>query len=132
MSKYDYSSQLYERQLLRAATILAPTNSTATVMAGDLTAEAAVSKLTAPRSPSGAVPFSGAEVCACLAKKKPEFLVCRSCWWQAPLEVRHNIRFGAQPVKRGAIRMLLDFAHGRKVLRELALPEVPPSAPRTT
>jgi hypothetical protein len=132
---HDYSGRLYLRQLHRAAVLSEP-SSTATAKAGDIQAGAGVSKLTTASSPAAvatlpvgtsrcdvrtaqrAVPTDETR-CACLAKKKPEFLVCRSCWWQAPAEVRQQIRFGALPAKRGAIRLMLDFARGRKVLREL-------------
>jgi hypothetical protein len=133
---HDYSQRIYERQLLRAAAILSPENSTAPARAGDIQAGAGASKLTTASSPAAvatlpvgtsrcdvrtaqrAVPTDETR-CACLAKKKPEFLVCRSCWWQAPADLRQQIRFGAQPAKRGAIRLMLEFARGRKVLREL-------------
>jgi hypothetical protein len=110
---HDFSGRLYLRQLHRAA-VLSDQSSTATAKAGDTKAGAEASKLTASSSPADAEHF-----CRCSARKDARFLVCRSCWWQVPEAVRKDFRFGDAREKRNAMRILLEFASGRKAMRSL-------------
>jgi hypothetical protein len=115
---HDYSGRLYLRQLHRAA-IFSDQSSTAPVRTGDIQARAGASKLTASSSPADAEHF-----CRCSARKDTRFLVCRSCWWQVPEPVRKDFRFGDARAKRNAMRILLEFAGGRKAMREISKPVI--------
>jgi hypothetical protein len=111
---HDYSGRLYLRQLHRAAVLSEP-SSTATAKAGDIKAGAVASKLTASSSPADAEHF-----CRCGRGKKRSHLVCNSCRFGTPVEVRRDYRHGENVrLRRAALRVLLEFASGRKALRAL-------------
>lgn len=72
-------------------------------------------------SPSIPLPVRGGEgVCRCGKTKKATHLVCNSCWFSSPPDVRHQLKRGDLRARRAALRLLLDAAKGRRVLREIA------------
>lgn len=97
-----------------AGKIYLPSDSTPAARPGADTADAAVSKL-----PNAAVPSAAGHICRCGRDKKPGHVVCNSCWFSSPLEVRHELKRGDLPARRAALRLLLEAASGRRVLRSL-------------
>jgi hypothetical protein len=76
--------------------------------------------LPAPGATSGSGHFAQGYECRCGRQKLPKHLVCHSCWHAAPDSLRKDLRFGNQPTRRAAMRLLLEAASARRAIRELA------------
>lgn len=57
--------------------------------------------------------------CRCGQDKKSSHLVCNTCWFSSPIDVRHQLKRGDVRARRAALRTILDYAGGRRVLRQL-------------
>lgn len=57
--------------------------------------------------------------CRCGNPKSGRHLVCHRCWCATPEDIRTQLKFGTVKNKRVALRTILDFAAGRKVLATL-------------
>lgn len=55
-----------------------------------------------------------AEVCACGKRKPAKCLVCKSCWFSAPAELRKSYFCASSKERRAAARLILEAARQRK------------------
>lgn len=63
--------------------------------------------------------IEGGDTCRCGNSKKPRHVVCSTCWFSAPVDVRNELNRGDVRARRAAARVLLEFAGGRAVLKDL-------------